>query len=244
MVGTSYARRTVYVSGCTFGGNYAMNDLTNVDAVLVDSVFSGGYQPGYPYGHGSFGLRVSGSLRAERTQVAAGSGGNGAGPGLEITGPATLVDCVLNGGSWQGGYSSALLNNGPTTLWNCFTLGLIVNPCTSRMVPTAQFTTPQWNVGGTSTVEFREAANTPVAVVLAADIVPWTSPLALEQLWVGATPNFAVTRVLVTNAQGLASATVSLPNVAALQYMSLWTTGVFFAPLPARTTCPLGGLVR
>lgn len=244
-VGTSAARRTVYARGCNFGGNYGRNVLTNVDAVLVDCLFSGGHQSSQNIGYGSPGLTVSGSLRAERTQAYGASGQYGAGYGIEVTGPATLVDCVLGGANHQWGWATPLQNNGPTTQWNCtFYIIPPANPYTTRMVPTAQFTTTQWSVGGTSTVLFREAANTPVAVVLAADVVPWTSPLALEQLWVFATPNWSVTTVLVTDAQGRASATVPLPNVPALQYMSLWTTGVFFAPLPGRTTCPLGGLVR
>jgi hypothetical protein len=48
----------------------------------------------------------------------------------------------------------------------------------------------------------------------------------------------------VTDAQGYHNTTIAIPNVPALRYSEAWLTGVFFDPIPLRTTVPIGGTIR
>jgi hypothetical protein len=234
--GNSTTRGTVYMQGCGFG----TSSLTNVDAVLLDCVFVGGHSSASGYS----GLIVSGSLRGERL-ILTGSGGYQAGGyGLGVNGDATLADCVMTGGNSAFGQAYSLAVTGQCVLSNCTLNGPTSGTFTQRTLATAIFATSAWQLGGTSAVTFTETPNRPFAIVLAGDLVPTTHPLALEPLFFGATPNWAVAGIATTGALGQATVPFVMPNVAALQYHSLWLTGVFFDPLPARTTCPIGGIVR
>jgi hypothetical protein len=81
-------------------------------------------------------------------------------------------------------------------------------------------------------------------VIVSLGLAPWSSPLAAEPLWIGATPDWAVWSLGVTDAQGYHNTTIAIPNVPALRYSEAWLTGVFFDPIPLRTTVPIGGTIR
>ena len=151
---------------------------------------------------------------------------------------------VVTGSGSAFGPGWAIYATAALTLSNCTLNGAVFPSPTLRTVPSATFVSAAWNVGGTSQARFHEQANRIVAVLAATDLVPWSSPFASERLWVGATPNWLVASVGVTDGGGNLLAPFTLPNVAALQYQSVWLTGAFVDTLPFATTCPLGGIVR
>jgi hypothetical protein len=236
-VGTRFA----HVQRCTFLGGASR--LRNVHAVLLDATFVA------PLGSltDPSGLLVdgSGSLRAERVTATGGTGGPQGGAGIRVDGDAVLVDCVLTGGvSHLQQPGPAISGSGSLTLSNCTLNGPVVPTPVLRPVPSAEWVSQNWTPGGTSVVRFKEAPNELVATVASLDLVPWTSPFAMERLYVGATPGWLVVSVGVTGASGDLQVPFTLPNTPAAQYATVWLTGAFVDPLPLRTTCPLGGLVR
>lgn len=235
-VSAATTHRRVQIHGCTITANNG-NGFYDVDAVIQDSTLQGGFC--------GYGFWLRGTLRAERV-VAAGSAcpwGPVSGAGIE--GTATAAQCQFIG------HPSIIYGGGYWTVDNTPANGLTVdasvgwtrNPVNVRPLATATWTTRNWTIGGTSTISYRETQNKLVAVVLALDFVPWISPLAAEPLFVGATPDWAVVGVGVTNAQGTFTHSFPIPNAAALRYSSAWLTGAFVDPLPLRTTAPLGGLI-
>ena len=232
---------TVYVRNCWFAGG-SVNRLDNVNAVRVDSHFAGYSSTIVGYD----GLRVTGtgSLRAERT-VFMGDAQMTVGIGLVVSTPAVLTNCTAAGG--HGGLPTtqgvSIQSTSTVTLSNCSLVGPVIGTVTQRTVPSAAWLNRAWTVGGTSQVRFHENANRVVAVIAATDLVPLASPFASEPLYVGATSNWLVSSIGVTDGSGNLVATFSLPSAPALQYQSVWLTGAFVGSLPLSTSCPLGGVV-
>jgi hypothetical protein len=234
----------LYVRDCTFGG-VDSNYVWNVDAVLLDSTFTGSTNASGQVGSNGFTFAATGSLRAERIHVTGGTASVLPGAGLVVSCDAWLVDSTLNGGIGPIPNSQlAIASSGPPpTLSNCVLAGAVTPTPTLRTVPSASWLSAAWIPGGTSTVRFSENPNEICAVIASLDVTPWSTPLAAERLWVGLTPWFVVA-LGVTGAGADFVAPFTIPNSPAVQYASLWLTGAFVDPLPLRTTCPLGGLIR
>ena len=242
VVSSAYGVSTVYVRGGTFVGP-EVKHVQNAHVVLLDAAFVESTQ--FP----SSGLAVTGqcSLRAERISATGASiapGPSMGGAGLFVEGDAVLVDSSFTGGFGTYQQNRAVYCLGQLTLSNCTLSGPVAPTPVLRAVPSASFVTENWTPGSTSSVRLSEAPNRLVATVVSTDLVPWVSPNALERLYVGQTPNWLITSVGVTGAGGDLVVLLTLPNVPWLQYAPVWVTGAFVDPLPLRTTCPLGGLVR
>lgn len=242
VVSSAYGIGTVWVHGGSYGGVF-VNHLQNVHAVLLDATFTS-YSTAGQVGNGALGVTGQGSLRAERISAAGATGAFQGGVGLTVAGDAVLVDSSFVGGMGGPGQNYAVFCSGQLTLSNCTLNGPVAPAPVLRTVPSAAWVTNNWTAGGTSSIRLREAPNHLVAAVVATDLVPWVSPNALERLYVGATPNWLVASVGVTGAGGDIVVSLTLPNVPWLQYSPVWVTGAFVDPLPLRTSCPLGGLVR
>jgi hypothetical protein len=229
-----------WLERCIVHGGYASNMLY-ANTALVDCSIYGkqiysstfGWMP-------QNGLCLVGSLRAERTQIASSIGATPSIAALGLWGPGTLAHCALNIGS-PG--SVGLSAHDQVTLWSTTIAGSTLGPTTTRLLATAQWSQRNWSVGGTSVATFREAPNTAAAVIVSFQLEQANSPFAAEPLWVGSTP-WGVWSLGVTDAQGYHTAAVAIPNVPALQYTEAWLTGVFFDPIPLRTTSPIGGTIQ
>ena len=231
----------VCMRNCSFG-YAAQNTMQNVDAVLLDSTFLGRTDAGQ-FGFPGLIVTGSGSMRAERTSMLGYGATFTSGDGLQISTPAVFADCVLSGGS--GAYqAAAVVSTSTVTLSNCTVTGSVSPAPTLRTVPSATFVNQAWTVGGSSQLRCHASANRVVALIAATDVVPWSSPFASEPLYVGATPNWLVSSLGVTDGSGDLVAAFALPGAAALQYQSVWLTCAVVDALPIATSCPLGGIVR
>jgi hypothetical protein len=233
-----------WLERCSVYGASVPNSMY-ANAVLVDcSIQSGSYQSGVYGLVPQRGLFMSGSLRAERTVFVSSAGAtiSSSIAALDLWGTATLANCTMIV-SAPGQYG--LVTWGNVTRWATTIYGYTFAPnMTTRLLATAQWTQRNWTTGGTSQVTFHETPNTAVAMVVSLGLSHWTSAFAAEPLWVGSTPDFGIWSVGVSDAQGNHSVAVTIPNVPALQYSEAWLTGLFFDPLPLRTTVPIGGLIQ
>lgn len=236
------SRRRVFIANTTAAGTWS-HQLSNVDAIVVDSSFQAGVDGKLSHS----GLFVIGTLRAERIVVHSGTGSTPA-TGLVIDGTATIVDSTLVGHAGlpmygPPGFSIANAVANELTLWTSVVPNGVALPYVTRMLATAEWTQRNWRVGSTSSVLFTEGPNRLVAVVASWGLEPWTSPLAAEPLFVGPNTYWFVATIGVTNGSGVLPSTFPIPNIAAVRYRDAWLTGLFFDPLPARTTASIGGMI-
>lgn len=235
-------RRRVHIAN-TLAGSMRTSELLHVDAVLVDSTFTGGQ-----WGKSSYaGLRVTGSLRVERIQVMSGTSSTG-GVGLYIDGQATIADSQIYGHNGLPGYGPGLsIYNTPPgalTLSNCTTPEGIGQAHTIRPLVTAAWQLRAWAVGGTSTLRIHSSPNAPIALVAAWDLLPWQPAIAAEMVYAGSTPLWFVAGVGTADAQGDFHTSFAIPNSPAVRHLDAWLTGLDLGTLPLRTSVPIGGVIR
>jgi hypothetical protein len=237
------SRRRVHIANTSVGRDQ-ISQLLNVDAVLVDSAFSGGGSGKVTFS----GLQVTGSLRAERITVASGNSST-PGIGLMVDGVATIADSTLRGavglptyGTW--GKSIDNTPPGALTLSNCSTPEGVSNAYQARPLVTARWHQRTWTVGGAASLDIRANSQEPVLLVAAWHLLPWQPPFAAEPIYAGATPLWCVVTVGSTDAQGRAVLPFALPNTGAARHFEAWLTAVGFDPAQLRTSVPLGGVIQ
>jgi hypothetical protein len=233
--GNPQQRSLVHLSGCLVSGPATCG---HADVVAADCSFNGAWGQSSQGPVPQVAFAVTGTLRAERCTMTGVSWATGGFVALSVSGALTLANCTVN----SGPLGFALSCPATTTLWATTVIGQST-PYTVRPLGSVEWGQKNWSVGGTSTVVCREIANHATAVVLTPHIAPWSSPFAAELLWIGATPDWLVWTVGVTDAQGAFASTLTIPNVLALRYADAWLTGLFFNPLPLRSSVPLGGTI-
>lgn len=238
--------RTVVIADTTvnpgpLGGGGVRLEWANV--VATDSSFTGGLvvtSPGTITSTAGLSLSLC-DLRAERIVVTGGS--NGASNAVAL-GAIGSVGAIVDSQLLPGGPGAASLSwfLGPCTVWSTAMPGGGGTVLTRRLA-TAAWQQRQWTPGGTSNVVLTEAPNTAMALVVSSRLVPWSTPVALETLWVGATPDWAIAGLGITDAQGHFATAFTIPNAPALLYAPAWLSGVAFDPIPLRSTVPIGGTI-
>jgi hypothetical protein len=238
--------RTVVIADTTvragpLGGGGVRIEWAN--AVATDSSFTGGLVASSQGTISAMAglILVQCDLRAERLVVTGGS--NGASHAVAVGafgGVGTIADSQLLPGG-PGAFSVNWVF-GTCTLWSTSTPGGGATVA-SRPLARAAWQQQQWTTGGTSSVVLTEVPSTAMAMVASLQAVPWTTPAALETLWIGATPDWVVTDFGPTDAQGRFTTTFMIPNVPSLRYTTAWLCGIAFDPLPLRSSAPIGGTI-
>jgi hypothetical protein len=233
----------------TSGGNSTLHD---VDAVLVDcSMIGSTYHTSWlPAPIPQPALTITGSLRAERCAFRMGPGSAPTPhpwlpPCAAVVshGDAILADCTLECPPQFNAWGLFLDPGDTAILSNTVNPAGSSQPTTLQLMPTASLS-GALSLGASRALTCREQPNALVAIVLAGDLLSWSSPFAQGRLWFGATPNWTVAAIGVTDTAGAFAYPFTIPNIAALQYTVGWFTGVFVDPLPLRTTAPIGGMIR
>ena len=256
---------TVVVTGSTItavgsigtgNGIYATNSSITLRDCVVRGADSACMAPlGCLYGTypAKQAVNLDGStLHAERTTFVGGSQGWGpvggaagvqAGPGSSVW----LANCTLTGGNTgQGG--TALVNNGlvadllNTTLNPGSPGGSASSGPVNTAAPLLQAAlAPIWMRGATSTLTLTGSQGAPFALFLTPAATALTTAVVSEPVWF---VNAVSINGGLLDTVGVASFSISVPNVPALQHASVWCQAISGFTLPLRASTIAGGVVR
>lgn len=248
-----------WVFGDTGYGITATNGRLTLRDCVVDGANSGCAVPAGcmvgNYGPKAAISLVGASLHAERCTIRGGgnitnAAANGA-PALESSNSSVwLADCTLIGGdspTTVGG--TALVNTvgvaielRNTTLTPGVPGGTTSSGAVNPLAPLLRAElTPTWTRGTTSTLTIRGDANAPYGLFLTPATTAVAVALFSEPVWLpGAVPLTAG----LLDPLGVATHTIVVPNLPALQHSPVWCQAASAAVFPLRASTITGGVVR
>lgn len=234
----------------------AVEATQGATVVIVDSTLWSGVccanNPWVPQHAASTIYIDDSSLRAERIQVQASTTGFQSGHAVELrhTGTVprsvTIADSVLLPGAPAPvpGLSIACNGSMPLTVRNTQAPGGTNCTVGNSPLTTLRWLNANWTPGGTSALRIDMAPSTLALGVISLSAVPFVSPLVAEISFVGATPDWDVHTVGISNPLGEFLWSVTLPASPSLLYASAWLHGVSIPGFPLNVSAPLAGLIR